>query len=573
MRTGRVHGLNYRLSWLGMVAVVVSSLWIAPLEADVVHVDPLQGADVADRGASDAPYRTVTYALSQLAARGVEDIELRLAGGEYVGDRAGAGAPETFPIEIPPATRVFRLTSLGSGESEPRFVSRDSQLYVFQFVPRVVPDAVAAESPVSVVMTRMQFESVYSGLSVCGPARRPLSVTADRCFFTRLDGSGLEIVAGPEAETDVEVVACEFERCGSGLSVEALDDARARVFVEYCVFRHIRPLVPGGVFGGAIEIHADPAGNVEGHFTKNRFLDSTGGFVLTTANDIGAPRGKFSIRIDNSVFHSTGLTRCTGDQAPGIECTNSSMRHGLYLSLWPERLAELSIALVNNTFLGIGERVVFVDNQEQLGETPIPLDAVNNVFWPAARAGIGSFAGKTLPAGMEIRYSLVPPHWDLGNPANGNFSEDPQLPDDPLGSFLPPPNSSIIDRGLEGVGEGPEDLLGRCRLTKDRPDVGAVESRGVCRLPGPFRRGDCNLDETVELGDAITLFSFLFLTGRPLRCHDACDANDDGMLNLSDGIYILQYLFLGEREPPEPFQQRGWDETPDQLPPCPGASG
>ena len=58
-------------------------------------------------------------------------------------------------------------------------------------------------------------------------------------------------------------------------------------------------------------------------------------------------------------------------------------------------------------------------------------------------------------------------------------------------------------------------------------------------------------------------------------CDDAADANDDGLKNIADAIFILQNLFNNGRNPPPPFPDCGLDDTPDNLgclsqPPCGG---
>lgn len=41
---------------------------------------------------------------------------------------------------------------------------------------------------------------------------------------------------------------------------------------------------------------------------------------------------------------------------------------------------------------------------------------------------------------------------------------------------------------------------------------------------------------------------------------------DDGNLDITDPIYILMFLFLGEKEPAKPFALCGLDPTDDALP-------
>ena len=52
----------------------------------------------------------------------------------------------------------------------------------------------------------------------------------------------------------------------------------------------------------------------------------------------------------------------------------------------------------------------------------------------------------------------------------------------------------------------------------------------------------------------------------PPSCVDAGDSNDDGSLDVSDGIYSLAALFiLGSPPPPEPHSACGPDVTADEI--------
>lgn len=64
---------------------------------------------------------------------------------------------------------------------------------------------------------------------------------------------------------------------------------------------------------------------------------------------------------------------------------------------------------------------------------------------------------------------------------------------------------------------------------------------------GPlFVRGECNNDGSFNLSDVIFLLNYLFpqnVTAPLLPCVDACDSNNDGALNLADTIASLVALF------------------------------
>jgi len=84
--------------------------------------------------------------------------------------------------------------------------------------------------------------------------------------------------------------------------------------------------------------------------------------------------------------------------------------------------------------------------------------------------------------------------------------------------------------------------------------------------PSGFLRGDANLDEKLDISDALFILGALFLGGKAFGCDDAADTNDDGRIDLSDAVSDLFYLFLGGPPPPYPGPDvPGIDTTPDSL--------
>ena len=61
-----------------------------------------------------------------------------------------------------------------------------------------------------------------------------------------------------------------------------------------------------------------------------------------------------------------------------------------------------------------------------------------------------------------------------------------------------------------------------------------------------FIRGDVNRDQTVDIGDPVTLLNFLFINGEELHdCRNAIDANNDSAVDVSDAMAVLNRLFQG----------------------------
>jgi hypothetical protein len=79
-----------------------------------------------------------------------------------------------------------------------------------------------------------------------------------------------------------------------------------------------------------------------------------------------------------------------------------------------------------------------------------------------------------------------------------------------------------------------------------------------------FRRGDSNRDGAIDLSDGSFILNFLFIGGTPPPCRDAADTDDSGELDISDGINVFNFLFAGTDPPPSPGPfECGSDPTED----------
>jgi len=67
-----------------------------------------------------------------------------------------------------------------------------------------------------------------------------------------------------------------------------------------------------------------------------------------------------------------------------------------------------------------------------------------------------------------------------------------------------------------------------------------------------MRRGDANSDGVVNVSDPVFLNSFLFGGGHPPPCMNQADANNDGQVDVSDSVYLLTWLYQGGSAPPAP---------------------
>lgn len=87
-------------------------------------------------------------------------------------------------------------------------------------------------------------------------------------------------------------------------------------------------------------------------------------------------------------------------------------------------------------------------------------------------------------------------------------------------------------------------------------------------LVANFVRGQCNSDAAFDISDAIFLVNYLFQGAGAPTCEDACDANDDGQLNIADIVSLLTGLFGQPAMPLPPPNACGPDPTPTAAIDC-----
>lgn len=120
------------------------------------------------------------------------------------------------------------------------------------------------------------------------------------------------------------------------------------------------------------------------------------------------------------------------------------------------------------------------------------------------------------------------------------------------------PQQEDVDRDWVG------DICDNCLATRNTDQLDS-DGDGVGDACEPFLRGDSNVDSVVDLSDAIFTLNFLFIGGVSPSCMDAADANDNGVLNITDAVVTLLLLFGDVPLLQPPFEDCGMDPTPDLL--------
>ncbi|MBN1441465.1 MAG: lamin tail domain-containing protein [Planctomycetes bacterium] len=129
-------------------------------------------------------------------------------------------------------------------------------------------------------------------------------------------------------------------------------------------------------------------------------------------------------------------------------------------------------------------------------------------------------------------------------------------------------SEEILNRSVSLIPDGDVDCV---RISTDEyPPTPRLPNAGEpCATEPEFRRGDANTDGAVDLSDGVFILNYLFTGGRTPDCFDAADTDDNGTLELTDAVRIFSYLFLGAAAPPSPGpDDPGPDPSDDGLPPC-----
>jgi hypothetical protein len=86
-------------------------------------------------------------------------------------------------------------------------------------------------------------------------------------------------------------------------------------------------------------------------------------------------------------------------------------------------------------------------------------------------------------------------------------------------------------------------------------------------VQAPFIRGDGNADGLFDIGDAIYLLDYLFASTGPVPCEAAADSNGDALIDVADAVFTLEALFAGGSNPPYPYPGCGLESetNPDHL--------
>ncbi len=227
--------------------------------------------------------------------------------------------------------------------------------------------------------------------------------------------------------------------------------------------------------------------------------------------------------------------------------------------LWRHDSGSVEVLITNTNIIGLdgpdtvrrGEfRVRNVDNGEWTAEM------LNSKWWNYATG--------------EVRLNPNPSQWPLGFQ---NFEDwtyaDPAVTDARVDLLAEGGLDIDIDEAVDLI---PLDARTLTTFIADSLELILADDDGVIgyKLPatappgpltigreiptgvGPFQRGDCNGDGSIDIGDGVGLLVFVFAGAAEPPCLAACDFNRDGELNITSAVFIFNFLFSGGDPIPDP---------------------
>ena len=155
------------------------------------------------------------------------------------------------------------------------------------------------------------------------------------------------------------------------------------------------------------------------------------------------------------------------------------------------------------------------------------------------------YAGQVIPAtGIEMEFARF--YFDVSSELTSSSATQIRFEED-LGV---PPISNVFVIGNQSVAPLTVDL------------TIPIEADAV------FLRGDADSNLRLDLADAI--INLVYMSNAcpscPIpTCPKALDVNDDGRIDIGDGILLLNFLYLDGPDPQPPYPEAGADPTPDTL--------
>jgi Dockerin type I domain/FlgD Ig-like domain len=149
--------------------------------------------------------------------------------------------------------------------------------------------------------------------------------------------------------------------------------------------------------------------------------------------------------------------------------------------------------------------------------------------------------------------ALSDPYQDIQNPSSNNHNDAQYVSHDQYTAMLGSPCPSLFYQWWLPDYSSQYEFT----IVENAVVICPIESLGSC--------GDANGDGLVNVSDAVHIINYVFVGGDPPDPIESGDVNCDGTCNVSDAVWIINYVFVGGNEP--------CDTDGDGIPDCSTSQG
>ena len=110
-------------------------------------------------------------------------------------------------------------------------------------------------------------------------------------------------------------------------------------------------------------------------------------------------------------------------------------------------------------------------------------------------------------------------------------------------------SDAITDTFYQITGRSPETYYYKVRAKDAQNQVGPWSNVEDVVVLETFMRGDADGDGQINVSDVIYLINYLYKGGPQPVPLESGDANSDGIINSADIVYLINYLFVGGPPP------------------------
>lgn len=419
------------------------------------YVDAVNGSNAGD-GSAATPWKTITYALTQVSANDI----LMVAPGTY-----SAELGEVFPITLKPGVRI-----VGASPNSTIINGVSDQVVVYA-------NGAAMDYDSSTQISRVTLQGGYIGLYAYATQGRILHFSVDQVRTTQ-NIYGIHFATSNVYEygaTISPIIA----------NTEIMSNSQAGIYLSsygYFSPSDVSPVITNCLVafnGGDGLLLLASAVSLNGSSTNpqitNTHIHSNAGHGI---NASGSYHGWVRPRIERSWIErnggygfiwTQGVNRGMIDGTMVNSIVQRNLSGGLYIGDRSEyywgAFRIINSTIVDNSSYG----VYWLSN-----DVRVQLSVVNSIIWNPAADDFNVAAPSLTPT--ELSYSDVKDGDLLGQ--LGNVSIDPHFADPVHGDYHLLPASPVLNLGDNSVSDLPlNDLDGDLRVQNDTVDIGADESQ------------------------------------------------------------------------------------------------